>query len=175
MTNICTSLRPSHQTLAHQGKPRPQEMPKTTLAAASNEVADLLREAMDRGHLIVLHTAPSHDDAKTLRLIALNQLFKLSPAQGRALVQLMEQKQVTRAELHRAMAHDGNPTSQIKTIDVILSKMRAKLRPYGVEITTVHGLGFRLAEDARDKIHKLLAEHGAEIITPAEPAAAPSD
>jgi DNA-binding response OmpR family regulator len=150
-------------------------MPKTMAAAASNEVAKLLKEAADRGHLVILRAASMHDDARASLLMTLSQLFQLTAAQSRALMALLEHKQVSREAMHTAMAHDGNPTSQIKTIDVILSKMRAKLRPYGVEITTVHGLGFRLTEDAGDKINRLLAEHGAGIIMPAEPAAASPD
>src|SRR5262249_25099731 len=131
----------------------------------ANEVAELLNEAMRRGHLVVLRTSPpSHVDARTPLLLAINQLFQLSPAEGRALVELLEHKQVSRQALHVAMSAAGTPVSRIKIIDVVVSRMRRKLAPHGIEIVTVHGLGFGLAEGARDKIHQQLAEYDSGLI-----------
>ena len=149
-------------------------MPKATVASAPDEVAALLRAAADRGHLVILRTSPPQDDARTQFLLALNQLFGLTPAQSRALAALLEHNHVTRAEMHRAMARDNNPVSNIKTIDVIVGKMREKLRPFGVEVATIYGQGFRLAEGARDKINRLLAEYDAGLIS-TRPATAPAD
>jgi hypothetical protein len=87
-------------------------------------------------------------------------------------VALLERKQVSREAMHAAMAHDGTPVSKIKTIDVILGRMREKLKPHGIEINTVYGLGFRLAEGAHDKINRLLAEHDAGATPTISPPAA---
>jgi DNA-binding response OmpR family regulator len=133
--------------------------------SAPDEVAKLLQEAMDRGHLVVVRASPPpHVDPRTPLLLALNQIFQLSPAESRALVELMEHKQVSREAMHAAMAHDGNPTSQIKTIDVVVSRMRRKLVPHSIAIVTVHGLGFRLAEGAHDRIRKLLAKYDPGLV-----------
>ena len=67
------------------------------------------------------------------------------------------------------------PMPNRKTLDVHISNLRLKLKPFGVELVTIRKVGFRLAEDARDKINRLLGEHGAAIMTPAEPAAASPD
>lgn len=39
---------------------------------------------------------------------------------------------------------DGKDEAEIKIIDVLVCKMRAELRPFGVEIETVRGAGYRL-------------------------------
>jgi DNA-binding response OmpR family regulator len=133
--------------------------------SAASEVAELLNEAISRGHVVVLHTSsPSHVDARTPLLLALNHLFGLSPAESRALVKLMGHKQVSRQAMHAAMSPDGSPVSKIKTIDVVISQMRRKLAPHGLAIVTVHGLGFKLAEGAHDRIRRLLAEHNPALV-----------
>src|SRR5262245_40323542 len=131
-------------------------MQKPAFASASNEIVELLQEAKSRGHLVILRASPpSHVDAKAPLLIALNRLFGLSPAEGRALAELMEHQHVSRQALHAAMAHDGTPVSQIKTVDVIVCKLRRKLAPHHIEIVTIWGLGFRLADGGYERIRKL--------------------
>ena len=143
-------------------------MQGTTVASASNEVAELLKEALDRGHLIVLRTSPPHDGAKASRLVAIKQAFGLTLAQSRALMALLECKQVSRETMHAAVAPDGKPTSKPKIVDVVLGKVRAKLASHGIKIDTIYGFGFKLAAGGRDKIDRLLAEYNAEV-TPTVP------
>jgi hypothetical protein len=154
-------------------------MRKTAFTSAPNEVAELLKEAMGQGRLVILRTSTVPPNAEASLLAALNLLFKLTATEGRALVELMEHQHVSREALHAAMARDGNPISQLKTIDVVIHKLRKKLKPYGIDISTIWGSGFALAESGRDKIQKILAgfgEDAAAAVTPsAEPAAAPSD
>lgn len=133
--------------------------------AAASEVAELLNEAMSRGHVVVLRASPpSHVDPRTPLLLALNHLFGLSPAESRALVELLGHQQVSRQAMHVAASADGTPVSRINVIDVIVYNMRRKLAPHDLKIVTVHGLGFKLVEGARDKIYKLLAKHNPELV-----------
>jgi DNA-binding winged helix-turn-helix (wHTH) protein len=150
-------------------------MPKTTLASAPNEIAKLLEEAAGRGHLVILQTAPPPDDARTRRLLTLNRLFGLTRAESRVFVEMLENNHISRETLGAAVFHDGGPIPKSKTLDVHISNLRAKLKPFGVELVTIRRLGFRLAEGAHDKINRLLAEHRAGSMTPAEPAAPPPD
>jgi len=139
-------------------------MQKPAFASASNEIVELLQEAKNRGHLVILRASPpSHVDAKAPLLIALNRLFGLTPAEGRALLELLAHGQTSRQALHAAMTPDGAPVSQIKTLDVVVYHMRRKLRPRGIEIITIPRLGYGLADGARGRIHKLLAEHDPEL------------
>jgi hypothetical protein len=131
------------------------------IASVADEVVGLLKEAAARGHLVILRTAPAaHVDVRTALLMALNWLFKLSPTEARALMQLMQHGQVSREALHAAMSPDGIPVSQIKGIDVVVCKMRKKLAPHGIEIETRWGQGFWLADGTRDRIRKILADAG---------------
>ena len=72
------------------------------------------------------------------------------------LVTLLEHGLVGREDLHAAMS-DGRGTSKIKTVDVVINRVRQKLAGAGVEIVTVWGAGYRLDEDARGRVRKMLA------------------
>jgi DNA-binding winged helix-turn-helix (wHTH) protein len=135
-----------------------------TVVSAAGEVAELLNEAAARGHLVIVRTSPPPDNARTPLLLTLNQIFQLSPAEGRALVALMEHGHVSRQAIHAAMSGDGNPVSKTKIIDVVVSRMRRKLAPHGLAIVTIYGLGFKLGEGAHDRIRRLLAEHNPELV-----------
>jgi DNA-binding response OmpR family regulator len=141
---------------------------------SADEVAKLLKEAMSRGHVVVLRTSPpTHVDARTPLLIALNQIFQLLPAESRVLVELMEHGRASREALHVALSPDGNPVSKIKVVDVVVCKLRGKLAPHGIEIATVWRLGYALDSKARDKIRKLLAKHDEAIVATSPAARAP--
>src|SRR5262245_34092724 len=116
-------------------------MQAPTVVSAPSEVAELLNQAMSQGRLVILRTTPaSPNDPRTPLLIALNQLFKLTLAEGRALVELMEHGYVSREALHTATSPDGNPVSKIKVIDVIICTLRRKLNGHGIKIVTVYRL-----------------------------------
>jgi len=135
-----------------------------TVVSAANEVAELLNEAAARGHLVIVHTSPPPDDARSPLLLALNQLFGLSPAEGRALIELMDHQHVSRQAIHAAISRDGNPVSKTKIIDVIISRIRRKLAPHDIAIITIYGLGFKLGDGAHDRIRKLLTEHNPALV-----------
>src|SRR5262245_30584003 len=134
---------------------------QTKLATAVDAVAELLNQAAARGHLVIVRASPPPQvDTRTPLIMALNRLFGLTPTESRALIALLENKQVSREALHTATSHDGNPVSKIKTIDVSICKLRKKLTRHGIEVDTIYGLGFKLAEGARDRIYQQLADAG---------------
>ena len=143
---------------------------------ASNEVAKLLEEAAARGQLVIIRAEPPHDDTKMRRLLTLNRLFGLTRTESLVFAEMLENNHISRETLGATVAYDGGPMPNRKTLDVHISNLRLKLKPFGVELVTIRKLGFRLAEGAHDKINRLLVKHGAVyLVTPAGAAAAPPD
>jgi DNA-binding winged helix-turn-helix (wHTH) protein len=142
----------------------------------TSDVVELLRCAVEQGHITLVlpgQRPPDHllTSSHDLALaVALRRQFGLRPAESRALMALAKREHISRQELHVALSRDGNPVSGIRSVDVIICNLRGKLKPHGIEIATVWGLGFRLAEDERDKIHKMIASYGAKVIAAAAPA-----
>ena len=91
-------------------------------------------------------TTPSiHSDSELALVATLCLLFRLTRAEGRALLRLAKYDHATRQEVHIAIA-DGEPATVAKTVDVVIGRLRRKLSPCNIAITTVHGQGFKLAE-----------------------------
>jgi hypothetical protein len=84
-------------------------------------------------------------------------LFKLTRAESRVLVTLMEPGHVSRDALHVAIADTRDPVTKVKIVGVVVCRLRQKLARHGIEIATLHGQGFILEKTAREKIHQLLA------------------
>jgi hypothetical protein len=84
-------------------------------------------------------------------------------------VDLLKRGYASKDELHRAISRDDPPTTGIGIVDVIVSRVRQKLAPHGIKLLTVHGLGYRFAEDARSKILQTLTAHGAGIVPTTTP------
>jgi hypothetical protein len=81
-------------------------------------------------------------------------------------VKLLQHSPVGKTELHVAVSRDGNPTTKIEVIGVVVHKLRKKLIPHGVEIICLHGFGYALSEDTRDRVRKIIGE---DIISTAAP------
>jgi len=109
-------------------------------------------------------TAPPRRSESSLVAVC-SLLLKLTPAESRAFVKLLKHDFVSREELHAAVSH--NTESNI--VDVTIYKLRKKLALHGIKIDTIWGQGFRLRENARDKIRKVLAEYGEEIVSAVTP------
>jgi DNA-binding response OmpR family regulator len=133
----------------------------------TTEIAELLQQAMDQGRLVVMRaTPPPRADAKLI--IALHQLFALNAGEARALVVLLRQKQASRAVLHdAACAGLAGPKSHL--LYVIISKLRAKLRPHGVEIGTAIGSGYAIGARSRAKVRKIIEEHDPSLVGELKP------
>jgi biotin operon repressor len=88
-------------------------------------------------------------------LAAFALLFGLTRAEGRMLATLLNYEYVSQETLHAAIARD--PVTKVKIVGVVVCRLRQKLARNGIEITTIHGLGYSLEKTAREKIHQLLA------------------
>jgi DNA-binding response OmpR family regulator len=99
------------------------------------------------------------------------QAFGLSLAESRIFVALLKHDHVSKAGLHAALFPDGDPVTNIKGVGVTIHTLRKKLARFGIEIINIYGLGYRLAEGARDRTCKQLAEYGQDIVSAVTPPA----
>jgi hypothetical protein len=67
----------------------------------------------------------------------------------------MEQEHATKEELRTAISR--NPMTGLKNVDVVICRVRQKLKSYGVKVINIWGQGYALDKKARDKIDRLLA------------------
>ena len=132
----------------------------------SGELRERLREAQLQGQL---GTLPAADwspgfprDQRALQLshmavedknklaLAVQQTFRLTRAQARLLLVLVQKGELSKA--------GGDMTD--KTIDVHICGMRRSLQPFGIKITTLWGHGYRLSAEHRRKALDLILRSG---------------
>jgi DNA-binding response OmpR family regulator len=114
-------------------------------------------------------TAPPLRRRNESSLVAIcSQLLALTPAESRVLVKLVKHEIVPREGLRAVM---GAAATGSTVVNVVVCRLRKKLAPHGIKIITAWGYGFRLPEDARDRIRKILSRYGEEIISATTPPA----
>jgi DNA-binding winged helix-turn-helix (wHTH) protein len=139
-----------------------------------HDLAELFREAASRGFIVMVPPAralavPSTPaDAEAVAITILRRRLDLTPAEARALLALARRGHASKMEVHVAIA-GGAPVTGDKVVEVIISRLRAKLKPSGIEITTVWKAGYKLAEAGRDKIRALLGSSGEKAVDAAPP------
>ena len=70
----------------------------------------------------------------------------LSPYQKRLFGALLANRIATRDQLIQAITWDrGDCDVDLETIQVLLSRMRSKLAPHGVKITSIYGVGYSMS------------------------------
>ena len=143
-------------------------------APPASDVAEVIREALSCGHTVIIprppgqpHSPPSESGASFA--MTCRVLFKLAPAESRAFAALLAKNQVSRGELHQAITQDDAPLTDQKGIDVLVHKMRKKLARHNIAVTAIWELGFTIDKATRDRVHKILAEHGVDIAGAATP------
>ncbi len=70
--------------------------------------------------------------------------FGLTPTEGRILALIARRGRIAHEALHRGLYFDRSEPAEPKTIAVLLVRLRQKLKPHGIEIRTVWGVGFEL-------------------------------
>jgi hypothetical protein len=137
-----------------------------------DEITNLLKEARLSGKILVLPAADWPPGAlnrlPTLPPLRANEvenllgafcaLFNLTPAESRLVGALLVRADCTKDALHVAMAENGDPTSAIKTVDVVVCKVRKKLRKHGIEITTVWNRGYMITPKYKDVVRGRLRD-----------------
>jgi DNA-binding response OmpR family regulator len=140
-----------------------------------HDLAALFREAASQGYIVMVPpaqqlalAAPStHDNAEAVAVAILRLRLELTRAEARALLALARRGHASKQELHTAIA-GGAPVTGPKVIEVIISRLRAKL-PREIEIKTIWGVGYALTETARDSVRALLGSSGEKAFDAAPP------
>jgi hypothetical protein len=134
-------------------------MPKTAALPATADAIALLANALAAGHSVTLSLATEPRVIRAPPAITTCCLrFGLTPSEARVLLPLLEHGFVGNADLHHAMSRDGYTVSDIKTLRVVICKIRQKLAACGIRIITVWKAGYRLDEKDRGKIREMLTE-----------------
>ncbi len=142
---------------------------------SSSEVYEILREAILTGELLempkddwpvgsnraqrfaLVGTILENDDALQL---AVGRCFRATRLEAVILAVLIKRTEVTKKQLHLVIeqsrpSENREPTDP-KMVDVMIHHVRRKLRPHGLELKTVWGLGYRLPVPDRDKAIEML-------------------
>ena len=75
--------------------------------------------------------------------------FGLTSAEAKIFALLLKRDQVSREAAMVALYEDGGPDIEINIINVRVCTMRAKLKPFGIGIETVWGVGYRMSPEAK--------------------------
>jgi hypothetical protein len=143
----------------------------------------LLQDAVDQGKIVLIPTPtpprqrrtertdtipPLRDrDAASLAVV-LCLLFNLRRSESQILMKLATQDYATIKELHAAANHDEQ-TVAASSMTVLISGLRKKLAPHGLEITTLRGFGYGLRKESREKICRRLAKYDAGLLSTTQP------
>ena len=87
----------------------------------------------------------------------------LTPAEQRLVAALYSNGRCSKEFLHYACCSDatGSHEQEIKIVDVFVCKARKKLKPYGIEITTLWGQGYLMPKDSKAIIDELKRKEAA--------------
>jgi DNA-binding response OmpR family regulator len=113
---------------------------------------DTLLEKDGKGGFVILPAAEVLERQRNeLSLVAACCVrFELTRSEARALVRLLKYDHATKQDLHSAIYCDSPPPTKIKVLDPIICRLRKKIAPY--KIANIHGVGFCIEKNARDKI-----------------------
>jgi hypothetical protein len=107
----------------------------------------------------------------------LRTAFELTPDQGKMLGMLMARSSVTHESLY-AVIYGAKPECdqpEPKIVDVQICKLRARLKPYGFEIGTLWGEGYRLTPAMKAAIRAHMRQVEAALSAPLPTVNDPSD
>lgn len=126
--------------------------------AALNPVRDRYVEKIEEENEILRERIRQLEETLGHRL-TVPIIFGLSDHEGRMLGALMSREILSKPQLldvlygHKPV--DDEP--EIKIIDVYVCKTRAKLKRFGVEISTKWGGGYYMTKDAKAKVQEYMA------------------
>jgi DNA-binding response OmpR family regulator len=140
------------------------------------DIRELLRSAVQAGRLIAMPredwppaiprddrvpTVPKHelgaDDIDLVMRIA--KVMRTTKLESRILVVLLRRGHASREQLHDVVeSNRGNPVdvTHEKIVDVVVCKLRKKLTPLGVNLHTVHSIGYEMSQEDRNKLWDLV-------------------
>lgn len=96
----------------------------------------------------------------------------LTPHEARIFLSLLKRDVCSKEQLLNAaydLLHDGDLPG-IKIIDVFICKIRKKLKPHGISISTIWGQGYYLDAEARQRASDMIATFSAALSRSSEAA-----
>jgi len=142
----------------------------------SDEVYEALRDAISRGFIVEMprddwptNTARgtrspfsgTHLDNEEALKCACTRYFKASPLEAAMLALMLKRDEVTKEQLHTVIEQNRDPgkdPTEIKMVDVMICKLRKKLKTHELEVKTMWGLGYYMPRSARERATALLLE-----------------
>lgn len=141
----------------------------------SDEIYDVLRDARDQGQIVELpkddwppgstratrtvFTGTPLEQEEALRG-ACSRFFRATPLETAMLATLLRRDQITKEQLHMVIEQNrptpGQDETNPKMVDVMICKLRKKLRPHDVTIETMWGTGYLIPAADRDRAFQLL-------------------
>lgn len=135
----------------------------------SENVRNIIRDALESGKIIELPlddwpknsarhdripgTAPLSDEQVEA---GCTRLFTVTPMEAQILTTLLRRVDTTKQQLHTAIT-SKRPDSdgpEIKIIDVVICKLRKKLKAFSITIETSWGRGYYISQADRDSTFK---------------------
>ena len=83
--------------------------------------------------------------------------WRLTPSEKRVMGALLARAQVTRQQLLTAVTLYDGDEPDIKIIDVLICKVRKKLKPLGIHIKTIWGVGYFIVQTTRAELRAKLS------------------
>lgn len=135
---------------------------------SSDDLYMTLRDAIGRGVLVEMPkddwplgssrgartafngTALENEDALK---VACAKIFKATRLEAAILSVMFKRTEVTKQQLHQVIEQSrppGREETDPKMVDVIICHLRKKLKPFGIEIETVWGIGYLISVEGRD-------------------------
>jgi DNA-binding winged helix-turn-helix (wHTH) protein len=91
----------------------------------------------------------------------LPRMWGLTGREADVLGILLRRQVMTHAQLFEAI-WGGDSDCSVKIVEVMVCKLRAKLRPHGIAIRTEHGVGYFVPSDSKAKARAQIAAHERE-------------
>jgi DNA-binding response OmpR family regulator len=91
----------------------------------------------------------------------LPRIWKLTPREADVFGILLKRQVMSQTQLFEAI-WGGDSDRETKIVEVMICKLRAKLRPHGIAIRTEHGVGYFIPPASKAAARALIAAHEGE-------------
>lgn len=103
------------------------------------------------------------NEPEKIQLLSCQRALSLTPLEAAFMLVLLRRDEADKDTLHyvietqRALRRADNPeTTDKKMVDVIICKLRKKLRKFNVDIKTIWGRGYFIDDESRQIVEKIL-------------------
>lgn len=147
------------------------------LSTPSSDLYELFRDALLSGTILEMpkddwppgttrsqrspFNGTTFEDDTSLKC-ACARFFKCSPLEAVMLAAMLRRNEVTKQQLHHVIEQNrpgdsARDETDPKMVDVMICKLRKKLRPHKIEIETMWGLGYLISAPHRERAVALLS------------------